>query len=113
MRHNGRPAVPVSTLPPDQVNLRLGEPVAVACPICGKWRHVKRHMLWPHRAHDGRTRCPGSGQRIRLDLTPTQWLAQLETARRSLRRSRSLQRDTQAALADAHARQCAGSGQVA
>jgi len=113
MRHNGRPAVLVSTLPPDQVNLRPGEPVAVACPICGKWRHVRRHMLWPHRAHDGKTRCPGSGQRVRLDLTPAQWLVRLETARRSLRRTRSLQRDIQAALTEEHARQRAGSGRAA
>ncbi len=105
MRHNGRPAVAVSTLPPDQVNLRPGEPVMVACPICGRWRRVKRHMLWPHRAHDGVTRCPGSGQRVRIDLTPGEWLARLEAARRSVRRAVSLQRATEHAFRQARNRQ--------
>ncbi len=65
----------VSTVPPDRVNLRPGELVAVACPVCGRWRRVKRHMLWPHRAADGLTRCLGSGQRIQIDLLPGEWLA--------------------------------------
>jgi len=94
MRHNGRPAVAVSTLPPNQVNLRPGELVTVACPICGRSRRVKRRMLWPHRASDGVTRCPGSGQRVVIDLTPGEWLARLEAARRSARRTASLQRAT-------------------
>ena len=98
MRSNRRPAVAVSELPADQVNLRPGEPMAMACPICGKWRRVKRHMLWPHRAHDGVTRCPGSGQRVVIDLTPGEWRARLESARRSVRRAPSLQRATVQAL---------------
>jgi hypothetical protein len=110
MRHNGRPSMLVSTLPPGQVNLRPGEPVTMACPICGKWRQVKRHMLWPHRAHDGRTRCPGSGQRVRIDLAPGEWLVRLEAAHRSQRRARSLQRDVQAALAQARGRRRVGAG---
>jgi hypothetical protein len=110
MRHNGRPSVPVSTLPPDQVNLRPSEPVSVACPICGKWRRVKRHMLWPHRAHDNKTRCPGSGQRVRIDLTPGQWLARLDAARRSARRAASLQRAAEQAFRQARTRQQAEAG---
>ncbi len=98
MRSNSRPAVALSALPPDQVNLRPGEPLAVACPICGRWRRVKRHMLWPHRAHDGVTRCPGSGQRVLADLTPGEWAVRLEAARRSVRRTPSLQRATGQAL---------------
>lgn len=101
MRSNSRPAVALSELPPDQVNLRQGEPLAVACPICGRWRRVKRHMLWPHRAHDGTTRCPGSGQRVIVDLTPGEWAARLEAARRSARRATSLQRATRQAVLQA------------
>lgn len=104
MRSNSRPAVALSELPPDQVNLRPGEPVAVACPICGRWRRVKRHMLWPHRAHDGVTRCPGSGQRVLVDQTPGEWAFRLETARRSVRRTVSLQRTTEQAFRQASAR---------
>jgi hypothetical protein len=98
MRHNGRPAVRVSTLPPDRVNLRPGELLAVSCPTCGRWRRVKRHMLWPHRTDDGATRCPGSGQRIEVDLSPGEWLARLEAAHRSTQRNRSLQRATEQAF---------------
>ncbi len=104
MRHNGRPVVLVSTLPPNRVNLRRGELVAVACPVCGRWRRVKREMLWPHRAADGVARCLGSGQRIEIDLSPGEWLARLDAARRSVRRAPSLQRQVQAALADARTR---------
>jgi hypothetical protein len=34
-------------------------------------------MLWPHRADDGKTRCPGSGQRVVIDLTFEEWEARL------------------------------------
>jgi hypothetical protein len=104
MRSNSRPAVALSELPPDQVNLRPGEPLAVACPICGRWRRVKRYMLWPHRAHDGVTRCPGSGQRVVCDLTPGEWAVRLEAARRSVRRTVSLQRATEQAFRQARSR---------
>jgi hypothetical protein len=53
-----------------------------ACPVCGRLRAVRRSMLAPHRAGDGRRRCPGSGQRFQLDLTPVQWLARLDAATR-------------------------------
>jgi hypothetical protein len=104
VRSNHRPAVALSELPPDRVNLRPGETLAVACPVCGRWRRVKRHMLWPHRANDGVTRCPGSGQKVLVDLTPGQWLASLEAARRSVRRPVSLQRATERALRQARSR---------
>lgn len=104
MRSNRRPAVALSELPPDQVNLRPGEVLAVACPICGRWRRIKRRMIWPHRAHDGVTRCPGSGQKVLVDLTPGQWLASLETARRQARQAVSLQRATERALRQARPR---------
>ena len=108
MRHNGLLVMAVSTLPPDRVNLRPGEVLAVACPVCGRWRRVKRHMLWPHRAHDGVTRCPGSGQRVVVDLTPGEWLVRLEAARRSVRPAASLQRATEQAFRQARSGQRPG-----
>ncbi len=107
MRHNGLPVIAVSALPPDRVNLRPGEMRAAMCPFCGRWRRVKRHMLWPHRAHDGLTRCAGSGQRLVFDLPPGEWLVRLEAARRSVRPARSLQRSTEQAFRQARAPQSA------
>jgi hypothetical protein len=104
MRHNGRPVIAVSTLTPNRISMHPGELPAVACPICGRWRRVKRAMLWPHRAADGASRCPGSGQRIKIDLTPGEWLARLEAARRSVRRAASLQRATEQAFRQARTR---------
>lgn len=101
MRHNGRPVVCVSSLSPDRVNLRPGELVAIACPVCGRWRRLHRGMLFPHRAADGTTRCPGSGQRIRVDLSAGEWLRRLRAAERAARRAVSLQRAVAAELADA------------
>jgi hypothetical protein len=105
MRTNGLPAILVSHMPPNRVNLHPAEVPAVACPFCLRWRRVKRHMLWPHRAHDGVSRCPGSGQRVVVDLTPGEWLARLEAARRSMRRAASLQRATEQALRQARSDQ--------
>jgi hypothetical protein len=112
MRHNGRSAVAISTLPPGEVSLFPGEPVMVACPICGKWRRVARRMLWPHRAHDGITRCPGSGQRLVLDLSPGEWAVRLEAARREARRARSLHHAVRAELARRHVEDRAAAGRA-
>lgn len=94
MRHNGRPPVAVSTLPPGRVDLRPGAAPMAACLVCGRWRMLRQRrepkpvrletgaegLLAPHRAGDGRDRCPGSGQRIRIDLTPAQQAARLDVA---------------------------------
>jgi len=112
VRGNHRPAVAVSELAPNQVILCPGEPAPMACPICGRWRRIKRHMLWPHRAHDGVTRCPGSGQRVVIDLAPGEWLARLDAARRSVRRATSMQRATEQAFRQANARSQPESGAV-
>jgi len=112
MRHNGRPAVAISTLPPGKVSLMPGEPVMLACLICGKWRRVARRMLWPHRAADAVTRCPGSGQRLVLDLSPGDWAIRLEAARREGRRAVSLNRAVRAELARQHAEGRAAAGWV-
>ncbi len=85
MRHNGRSAVLASELTPNLLMLYPGERPVVACPDCGTWRVPRRGMLPAHRGGDGNQadpRCPGSGQRVRIDLTPAQWRANLQAAAR-------------------------------
>lgn len=77
MRHNGRAPVYASALPAQHLALYPDERPQAACPDCGAWRLIRRGMLMPHRASDGVRRCRGSGQRIRLDETPAQWLLRL------------------------------------
>lgn len=100
MRHNGRPAIKASTIRPEHLNLREGEPRMVVCPDCGTWRRLKRSMIRPHRdgveqpRPEGRRyvdevnqakpsngkRCDGSAQRIEIDITPEQWIERLLAA---------------------------------
>ncbi|RNL83568.1 hypothetical protein [Halostreptopolyspora alba] len=98
VRHNRRPVIPASELRPNQLSLYPGEPTMVACPDCGAWRVLRRSMVAPHRAADGNTRCPGSAQRIRLDLTPGAWLARLRIAETQA----GLRRPTTVRPADPH-----------
>ncbi|MER6288468.1 hypothetical protein [Streptomyces sviceus] len=100
MRHNGRPAIKASTMRPENLNLREGEPRMVVCLKCNTWRRLTRSMIHPHRdgvdqprpedrryrddvtvarPANGR-RCDGSGQRIDIDLTPEQWSQRLFAA---------------------------------
>ncbi|WP_410540539.1 hypothetical protein [Streptomyces sp. KL2] len=100
MRHNGRPAIKASTFRPEHLNLREDETRMIVCPDCGTWRRLKRSMIHPHRdgvdvPKDGPRRyrddpnapkpqtgrrCPGSAQRIEMDLTPEQWAQRLLAA---------------------------------
>jgi hypothetical protein len=109
-----RPPLRASELPPNQVMLCPGEVRAVACPGCGCWQvpyhgHFRRHDLpaeeagrgvWP----DLGRRCRESGRAVWFDLSPAQWQANLEAARRSVRRPVSLQRATERALRQARSR---------
>ncbi|MEU6102793.1 hypothetical protein [Streptomyces flaveolus] len=106
MRHNGRAPLKASQMRPEHLSLREGEPRLVVCPDCETWHRLKRSMILPHR--DGRPverterryfgdkpaggrRCPGSAQRITIDLSPEEWGEKLlaadstATARRSAR----------------------------
>ncbi|MFJ6661598.1 hypothetical protein ACIQNG_35405 [Streptomyces sp. NPDC091377] len=96
MRHNGRPPVKASEMRPENLSLRENEPRLVVCADCDTWRLLKRSMITPHRASDatpdretrryfgdkaaGGRRCPGSAQRIIIDITTEQWAEQLLTA---------------------------------
>lgn len=80
MRDNGRTPMAASKLPPNLLILHPGARPVVACPDCGTWRVVCRRMLPAHRALDGVRRCPGSGQRVTIDLTGAQWRENLRVA---------------------------------
>ncbi|MCP2340170.1 hypothetical protein [Actinomadura rupiterrae] len=87
-RHNGRPILLASSMPPHQLSLPAGRHPTMVCPDCGTWRVWRRGMLLPHK--DGARRCAGSNQRIRIDLSPALWQALLVSAvaETSTRRSR-------------------------
>lgn len=84
-RHNGRPALRLSTLRPDQYTLAVqaGEKTSVICPDCGCWRLVERRMIRPHRDLERMKRderlpkCKGSGQPVEIDVDPAGWLSWL------------------------------------
>lgn len=101
MRHNGRTPIKASSLRPEHLNLREGETRMVVCPDCQTWHRLTRSMIHPHRdgvvppkpegrryrdapsvkdkSSSGR-RCPGSAQRIEIDITPEEWTERLLAA---------------------------------
>ncbi|MEV8311870.1 hypothetical protein AB0P36_32230 [Streptomyces flavidovirens] len=107
MRHSGRTPLKASTMRPEHLSLRDGEPRLVVCPDCDTWHRLTRSMIRPHRdgtdvpesgerryfgdKPTGGRRCPGSAQRIIIDLTPEEWGEKLlaadstATGRRSAR----------------------------
>jgi hypothetical protein len=94
MHHNGRDVLLASKLPASNFQVRPGEAKTIVCPDCGTWRFLRRSIIFPHRAVDGRTRCPGSGQRVRIDLP----LAVLETRQEAERAQAGQRRATRVQL---------------
>lgn len=94
MRPSNRPRILASTLPAHHLSLHPGEPPQFVCGDCGRWTLLRRGIALTHRAADGVRRCPGSGQRITLDLAPALWLARVSEATRnaSLRRGARVHR---------------------
>lgn len=86
MRNNGRPTLLASATIPSLLMLYPGARPVVACPDCGTWRVPRRGLLPAHRAADEQSRCPGSGQRVTIDLTPVQWMESLRVAARETAR---------------------------
>ncbi|MBB1258305.1 hypothetical protein [Streptomyces alkaliterrae] len=95
MRHNRRAPILASQMRPEHLSLRENEPRLVVCPDCHTWRSLKRSMIKPHRdglpvettqprypgdKPAGGRRCPGSAQRIIIDLTVEDWTERLLTA---------------------------------
>lgn len=91
MRHNGRSVIPASQLPASTLDLS-GQVPAVACPDCHQWWSLKRSRLTPHKADADAPQgqlCPGSGQRIHVDLTYVQWQRRLSKPHQKEARSRA------------------------
>lgn len=68
MRHNGRPPLLASTIRANDLEIRPGEPRSMVCPDCGRWRIIRDRMISLHFVEDGKGRCPGTGQRVRIDI---------------------------------------------
>ncbi|MGY0466907.1 hypothetical protein ACW14Y_42610 (plasmid) [Kitasatospora sp. cg17-2] len=78
MRSNSRPALRLSTLRPNQIEMTPGLPASLVCPDCSVWRRINRSKVQPHFLDDGTTYCPASAQRVEKDVTPERWAAQIE-----------------------------------
>lgn len=73
MFHNGQPVILASTLGPQEIDIREGEPTMVACQVCHRMRLLKRSILLWHDIPGGAgEHCPGGGQRIRMDVSAAQ-----------------------------------------
>lgn len=94
-RTNGRPILPLSTIPVQDLNLRPGE-MSLLCRDCETWCPItglQTPKVSPHRRpeHQGSHRCPGSNQLLNVDVTFGEWREQLHaveataTYRRALR----------------------------
>jgi hypothetical protein len=82
-RLNRRPRRAASSLPITHLDLTAGQRPSAVCGDCGTWRllhdtvripgpHLVR-MIAPHPTRSGRALCPGSSQRIVLDVAPERW----------------------------------------
>lgn len=96
-RVSARPALAVSTLCPNQIDLRPGA-MCLVCPDCGTWCPITGHQsttpkLVPHHAGrayiDEARRCVGSNRRVTLDLTIAAWWQRLADAERDAASRRS------------------------
>jgi hypothetical protein len=79
MHRNGR-TIKLSDLEPNRYTLPARDTKTrptIVCPDCGRFRTIQRTAIFPHRADDGVTRCPGSGTRVIFDMTSGSWAAAL------------------------------------
>ncbi|MCX4919950.1 hypothetical protein [Streptomyces sp. NBC_00687] len=67
-----RPALKLSQLPPENLQLREGERRSLVCPDCKSWRFIRRGVVWPHRGKDG-SKCDGSARRVQIDVDLEEW----------------------------------------
>ncbi|MBT2406267.1 MULTISPECIES: hypothetical protein [unclassified Streptomyces] len=80
MRPSTREPLLLSKVPPQNINLRDGEPRTILCPDCQTWHRLERKIVKPH--HLDRTgrgtagaapRCKGSLRRVTFDLSIEEW----------------------------------------
>ncbi len=75
MHRNGRTIV-LSKQDPNRYTLPVrntGTRPTIVCPDCERFRTIQHTLIFPHRADDGVTRCPGSGTRVVFDVAPIEW----------------------------------------
>ncbi|MEV7951401.1 MULTISPECIES: hypothetical protein [Streptomyces] len=84
-RNNRREPLLLSTIQPQNINVREGEIMTIVCPDCETWRRLMGETQLKIREHCSRRcagraaecgehpRCPGSNQSVRLDISVEQW----------------------------------------
>ncbi|MFE2586680.1 hypothetical protein [Streptomyces sp. NPDC059378] len=81
-RTNGRAPLLLSTIAPQDINIREGETRSIVCPDCRTWRRLTGETLLRIREHchsdqvpEGHKHepCPGSNQAVTLDISVDQW----------------------------------------
>ncbi|WP_331719831.1 hypothetical protein OG217_37245 (plasmid) [Streptomyces sp. NBC_01023] len=83
-RNNRREALKLSTMAPEDFNVRPGETKSLACPDCRTWRRIMGTYDFKIREHgisdkvtEGQKheRCPGSNQVVEIDIDVRRWQA--------------------------------------
>ncbi|MGW2426626.1 hypothetical protein ACWC0C_47065 [Streptomyces sp. NPDC001709] len=83
-RNNRREALKLSTVAPEDFNVRPGETMSIACPDCRTWRRImgtydlkiREHCISDKVAEGQKhERCPGSNQVVIVDIDVRRWEA--------------------------------------
>lgn len=81
---NRRPPLLLSTMAPEDYNVRPGEVKSIACPDCRTWRRIMGDTVLKIREHcvsdkcvegEKHTLCPGSDQLVDVDIDVRRWQA--------------------------------------
>ncbi|MEV6190350.1 hypothetical protein ACF067_27970 [Streptomyces albidoflavus] len=81
---NRREALKLSSMAPEDYNVRPGEVKSIACPDCRTWRRIMGDTVLKIREHcisdkvadgDKHTTCPGSDQVVVIDIDVRRWQA--------------------------------------
>ncbi|MFD9396132.1 hypothetical protein ACFWBB_36945 [Streptomyces sp. NPDC060000] len=81
---NRREALKLSSMAPEDFNVRPGEPKSIACPDCRTWRRIMGDKVLKIREHcisdkvaegEKHVTCPGSDQLVVIDIDVRRWQA--------------------------------------
>ncbi|MCZ4125004.1 hypothetical protein [Streptomyces sp. H39-S7] len=81
-RNNRREALKLSTMAPEDFNVRPGETKSIACPDCRTWRRIMGDYDFKIREHcfsdkvaegEKHERCPGSNQAVDINIDVRRW----------------------------------------